>query len=228
LTLVCRAAYSGPAYLSRAKPGRFVITIIDYGSGNLLSVATAFRRLGAEITVSCQPADVLAAERIVLPGVGSLADGMNRLRETGVAGALERKVVQQRTPILGICLGMQMFSRRSEEGDAPGFGWIEAETRRFAPPADSPLKVPHMGWNEVRLARPHAIVRQVPSGACFYFAHSYHVVCDDPADVLATTDFGGEFTSAVQREHVFGFQFHPEKSHELGAQLIRNFLDYRE
>lgn len=204
-----------------------VVTIIDYGSGNLLSVAKAFRRLQPDVRVSNKAADVAAADKIVLPGVGSLADGMRQLEASGIAEVLRRRVAEQNTPLLGICLGLQMFTRHSEEGDAPGFGWIDAETLRFRPAEGSGLKVPHMGWNEVHLKRDHPIVRGIPSGACFYFAHSYRVLCNDPDDVLATTDYGGPFASAVQRGHLFGLQFHPEKSHDLGARLIRNFLEYR-
>jgi glutamine amidotransferase len=202
-----------------------VVTIIDYGSGNLLSVAKAFRRLLPDVCVSSRPEDVAQADKIVLPGVGSLADGMRHLEASGIAEVLRRRVTKEKVPILGICLGLQMFTRRSEEGDAPGFGWINAQTRRFAPTEQSGLKVPHLGWNEVRLTRQHPIVRGIPSGACFYFAHSYRVICEDQADVLATTDYGGQFASAVQRENLFGVQFHPEKSHDLGARLIRNFLE---
>lgn len=204
-----------------------MITIIDYGSGNLLSVATAFRKLGADLKVSSSPADVAAADKLVLPGVGSLGDGMDQLRRSGLVDLLNQRILAERVPILGICLGLQMFTKRSEEDDAPGFGWIDAETRRFRPAADSQLKVPHLGWNEVARRREHAILQGIPDRTCFYFAHSYHLVCHQPADVLTTTVYGDEFVSGIERGNLFGFQFHPEKSHDFGWRLIRNFLDYQ-
>jgi len=137
---------------------------------------------------------------------------------------LNRKVLEEHTPILGICLGMQLFTKHSEEGDAAGLGWIDADSRRFRFDAGSGLRVPHVGWNTIQRRQPSALLEGVPSDQQFYFVHSYHVVCRDPDDVLTTTWYGHDFVSAVHRGNILGVQFHPEKSHEEGMRLIANFI----
>lgn len=201
-----------------------MITIIDYGAGNLISVANSLRKLGVTPTISSNPDDIASAEKLVLPGVGSLGTGMNNLRELGLIDVLHERVLRQKTPILGICLGLQMFTKHSEEGDAAGLGWIDAETKRFSFEGPGAPKIPHIGWNEVTFRKAHPILEEVDSGSCFYFAHSYRVLCRDPADILATTNYGGEFVSAIQHENIFGIQFHAEKSHRTGFRLLKNFL----
>jgi glutamine amidotransferase len=199
-----------------------MIAIVDYGVGNLESVAHALARIGAEVVVTSQTERVAAADKLVLPGVGALDAAMNRLDDLGLIRILHDKVRGEGTPILGICLGLQLFTRSSEEGNVPGLGWIDARTCRF--PQDAALKVPHLGWNEVRFERSHAIWEGVPNGADFYFAHSYYVQCQSPGDVLATTDYGGRFCSAVQSGNILGIQFHAEKSHGSGWRLLQNFV----
>lgn len=201
-----------------------MITIIDYGAGNLISVAMTLRKLGSQVRITSAVDDVAKAEKLLLPGVGSLGTGMDNLRERNLIDVLNQKVLVDHTPILGICLGLQMFTRYSEEGDAAGLAWIDAETRRFQFPAESPLRVPHIGWNEVVWRKEHPVVQGIPSGSCFFFAHSYAVRCMNPEDVLATTSYGSDYHSAVQKNNIIGIQFHAEKSHQHGFQLLRNVL----
>lgn len=201
-----------------------MIAILDYGVGNLNSVATALRRSGAQPQIVRRSEDVLRAEKIIFPGVGSLGQAMQTLLASGLLPAIERKVFDEKTPVLGICLGMQMLSRYSEEGDAKGLGWIAADTRLFRHENGANVRVPHLGWNEVRVRRSHPLLEGISHPPAFYFAHSYHLVCDRQEDVLATTTHGYEFTCAVQVGNIHGVQFHPEKSHAIGKRVIDNFL----
>lgn len=202
-----------------------MITIINYGIGNLESVRRALRRAGSESVISADPADVLAADGIVLPGVGFFAEAMQNLRGTGLLDALNRKVLDDKTPALGICLGFQMFTRWSEEGDSEGLGWLDAETRRFRFD-DMPERppIPHLGWNDLAVRKEGPLLSGIPADACFYFAHSYYVSCHDAGDVLTHTTYGFEYVSSVQRGNLFGTQFHPEKSHASGLRLLENFV----
>ncbi len=202
-----------------------MIVVIDYGMCNLGSIVNMLRKVGAQPVVSADPAVVEQAAKLVLPGVGAFDNGMKRLRESGLVGVLTRKVVDQRTPILGLCLGMQLFSRGSDEGVTPGLGWLDAETQRFKFPAGSDsLKIPHMGWNAVHIERPNPLWTDMYEDPMFYFVHSYHVVCRDAADVSASTEYGVTFTSSVARGNILGTQFHPEKSHKFGMRLFANFV----
>lgn len=197
-----------------------MIAIVNYGIGNLDSVTRAFRKCGAEARVTSRPMDIEQAEAIVLPGVGCFAEAMRNLRNGGLLAILHRKVVEEKTPTLGICLGFQMFTKHSEEGNAEGLGWIDGETRRFRVAE----KIPHMGWNDLKVQKDSPILQDIAHEACFYFAHSYYVSCNDPGAVLATSEYGGPFVSAVAKDHLFGVQFHPEKSHANGLQIVRNFI----
>jgi len=203
-----------------------MLAVIDYGSGNLESVVRALRQLGASPMVARTPGEVARAERLVLPGVGFFDKAMAHLESSGMASALRQRVEVDRVPILGICLGFQLFTRRSEEGGAAGFGWLDAETKRFdfggGPEA---LKVPHMGWNEVAPPPGEGILAGLEPGACFYFAHSYYVDCKDPEAAVATTEYGHPFASAAQRDNIIGTQFHPEISHVNGFRLLERFLE---
>jgi glutamine amidotransferase len=199
-----------------------VIAIIDYGAGNLESVVRAFHKLGTEAEITADPATVAAATRIVLPGVGFFDKAMGILRTTGIADTLQRRVIQEATPVLGICLGFQMFCAHSEEGNAPGLGWLDARVLRL--PAEG-QKIPHIGWNDPAWQPEHPWARGIGEGACFYFAHSYYVNGADPAHTAATCHYGANFSAAFQRENIFGTQFHPEKSHGNGLHLLKNFLE---
>jgi glutamine amidotransferase len=213
------------------------VAIIDYGSGNLHSAAKAFERAAREggsslaVKVTAEPEEVLSAERVVLPGVGAFADCKESLaRIPGMIEALEESVRGQGKPFLGICVGLQlMASCGLEHGVTPGFGWVEGEVKAIAPP-DASLKIPHMGWNTLRLARRHALFEGIPTGdqgLHAYFVHSYHLVPADPDRLVATTDYGGPVTAFVARDNMAGSQFHPEKSQKLGLALIANFLTWK-
>lgn len=167
------------------------------------------------------PTEVRRARRLILPGVGAFDAAMKHLQGKGLLRALDQRVAAG-VPILGICLGMQLLARSSEEGNHSGLGWIPATARRIT--AQTELPVPHVGWNTVTVVKPHALFTGLHRDARFYFSHSYHLVCDVPADVLAMTRYGDVFPSAVQRDHVIGVQFHPEKSHRYGQDLLAHFL----
>jgi glutamine amidotransferase len=205
-----------------------MISVIDVGLGNIGSLLNMLDYLGIPSRAANNPESILTATRLILPGVGAFDHGMARLHASGFIPLLEQRVLKENTPLLGICLGMQLLGRSSEEGASPGLGWVPARSVRFAF-ADNParLRTPHMGWNEVRPATPGNLldlgVDDLGQGPRFYFVHSYHVVCDDPAEVAATTSHGLRFTSAIQRGRIYGVQFHPEKSHRWGKLLLTRF-----
>ena len=213
------------------------VVIIDYGSGNLHSAAKAFERAAREtganttIEVSARVADVLAADRIVLPGVGAFADCKRGLDAVpGLRDALEHTVRRQARPFLGICVGMQLLADRGlEHTTTDGLGWIPGEVR-ILQPADRSLKIPHMGWNTIDIRRPHALLDGIatgPKGLHAYFVHSYQLVTSDKATIVAEADYGGPVTAIVGRDNSAGTQFHPEKSQSLGLRLIGNFLTWK-
>ncbi|MGB6196274.1 MAG: imidazole glycerol phosphate synthase subunit HisH [Methyloceanibacter sp.] len=213
------------------------VAIIDYGSGNLHSAAKAFERAAREggselaIKVTARPEDVADADRIVLPGVGAFADCKRGLEEVpGMIDALEEAVQERGKPFLGICVGLQLMAERGlEHGVTPGLGWIKGEVRAIAP-SDPDLKVPHMGWNTLRVVRSNPLLEGVPTGEGglhAYFVHSYHLVPEEKADLVASTDYGGPITAFVAKDNMAGTQFHPEKSQKLGLALIANFLRWK-
>ncbi len=206
--------------------------LIDYGSGNLASAAKALSRAatatGHEIVTTADPEIVLDAERIVLPGVGAFADCMRGLSAVpGMVEVLRERVLKDGAPFLGICVGMQLLATVGREfGDHAGLGWIAGEVVKITP--DNPdLKIPHMGWNELKLLRPHALLNGIASGAHAYFVHSYQFRPILPDDLLATTDYGGPLTAMVGNENIAGTQFHPEKSQATGLRLLENFLRWK-
>lgn len=213
------------------------VAIIDYGSGNLHSAAKAFERAAREqgsdlaIKVTARPEDVADAERIVLPGVGAYADCKRGLEAVpGMIEALEEAVQARGKPFLGICVGLQLMAERGlEHGVTPGLGWIKGEVRAIAP-SDPELKIPHMGWNTLRLERATPLLEGVPTGEGglhAYFVHSYHVVPEEDSDLVASTDYGGPITALIAKDNMAGTQFHPEKSQKLGLALIANFLRWK-
>jgi glutamine amidotransferase len=203
------------------------VAIVDYGMGNLHSVKRKLERVGVHPQVTSEPDELLGADKLVLPGVGHFGKAMEHLGTMGLLPALHEAVMAKGTPILGICLGMQLFARGSEEGGAEGLGWIDADVVRFDIDDTRRFKVPQMGWNGVRITRESPLFEGLTEQAEFYFVHAYHVVCHDKSDVLCETDYGYAFASAVQRGNVFGVQFHPEKSHDTGEAMLKNFLYLR-
>lgn len=213
------------------------VVIIDYGSGNLHSAAKAFERAAREaeldlaITVSSDPNVVAKADRIVLPGVGAFADCRRGLDSVpGMVEVLQRRVHEDKRPFFGICVGMQLMATRGlEHTTSYGLDWIKGDVKAIKP-SDAGLKIPHMGWNTLELAKPHPLLDGIPTGPDglhAYFVHSYALNANDPADIVATTDYGGPVTAIVGRDNLVGAQFHPEKSQALGLRLIANFLRWR-
>lgn len=201
------------------------VTIVDYGLGNLGSVANMLRKVGVASVRASTPDEIAKATALILPGVGHYDMGMNNLRSRGFEPVLNTLVIEQKVPVLGICLGAQLLGRGSEEGTARGLGWIAADVKRFAFPGGASLPIPHMGWNDVEPTDPVLFKGHQPSETRFYFVHSYHLVADDPGDVAAWTTYGYRFAAAVRRGNIVGAQFHPEKSHKHGMAMLRNWLE---
>lgn len=198
-----------------------MIVIVDYGVGNLRSISNMLRKVGAPARVSHDPAEIAAADKLLLPGVGHFDHAMRMLRQTGLQDCLDRFALESRRPVLGICLGAQILGKGSEEGDASGLGWLDMECRRL--PETEEHRVPHMGWNQIALRRDCALFPDLQPDSRYYFAHSYYMECTDPADAVAVTRHGLEFTCVVQRDNIFGTQFHPEKSLRHGLAVLRAF-----
>lgn len=204
-----------------------MIVIVDYGMGNLGSILNMLKRIGASAKISAEASEIRSADKLILPGVGAFDTGMKRLNSLGLTDVLNEKVLADKTPTLGVCLGMQLLMLRSEEGSEPGLGWLDGSTIRFRfDPKEKKLKLPHMGWNTVRMAQDGALAHGLSSDSRFYFVHSYHVVCVHAADIVAVTDYGYEFPSMVQHGNIAGAQFHPEKSHRFGMQVYKNFVEW--
>ena len=198
-----------------------MITIVDYGAGNVASLANMLEYVGTDSRSSCDPIEIEGASRLLLPGVGSFAFAMKTLRARQLDIAIQN-AVGNGALLLGVCLGMQLLGRFSEEGDAEGLGLLEADVRRIRSPNDK-LKIPNMGWHEVKTCKSHWLVQENSLPERYYFAHSYHMICENPGDVVATIDYDGTKVVAVAHNNVFGVQFHPEKSHRFGARLLSDF-----
>lgn len=203
-----------------------MISIVDYGLGNVQAFANIYKRLDIPVTMAKTAGDLAGGSHIILPGVGAFDWAMTRLNESGMRETLDDLVLNQKKPVLGICVGMQMMARSSDEGMAGGLGWFDASVKLFD---DSLFQgrthLPHMGWNDIEPLRTDGLFRDLGDGARFYFLHSYYFSPNDAADVLATTFYGSRFSSAIQRGNVHGVQFHPEKSHAWGIQLLKNFAE---
>jgi glutamine amidotransferase len=202
-----------------------MIAIINYGVGNLGSIQNMFKYVGyPDVLVTKNIDDINSAEKLVLPGVGAFDAGMEKIHQSGLLETLNKNVLEQKKPVLGICLGMQLLTRKSEEGVEAGLGWIDAETIKFKFDSDKKnLKIPHMGWNEVKVSKGHPFLNGLTQPARFYFVHSYYVKCHNPEDELLSCRYGVEFSCAVQYRNIMGVQFHAEKSHKFGMQLLKNF-----
>lgn len=203
-----------------------MVAIVDYGVGNLQSLERAFSAAGAITRVTGDEAELSQASAIVLPGVGHFQEAMEHLHARGLIAALERRVMGEGVPLLGVCLGMQLLMQRSDEGDVPGLGWISGQVRGLRQLCDDPaLRVPHIGWNAVNAPAESRLFTGLPQGSCFYFAHSFAAPAAD-AEYAAHAVYGAPFVAAVEQGNLFGTQFHPEKSHANGLHLLRNFLAY--
>jgi glutamine amidotransferase len=198
-----------------------MIVIVDYDIGNVAAVLNMFQRIGIPCHVSSSPLDIERAERIILPGNGAFDACMINLRSSGLIPFLERQVLQKSKPLLGICVGAQMLGHGSAEGLESGLGWLDMRVKRF--PAIPGLRIPHMGWNQVRPDITHPLTKGMTKDARFYFVHSYYMQPADPNDVFLTSQYGIEFASGVARRNIAGVQFHPEKSHRFGKQLFKTF-----
>jgi glutamine amidotransferase len=201
-----------------------MITIVNYGMGNLGSLLNMFKRTGVKARIESAPEAILDADKLVLPGVGAFDAAMERINESpGLRAALDHKALVERIPVIGICLGMQLLVRSSEEGNLPGLGWIAGEAKRL--PRREGLKVPHMGWNIAHPNTPSPLTHDVGLEPRYYFVHSYFVTVENPAHSLMRTQYGIEFDSAIGDGNIYGAQFHPEKSHRFGMQILKNFSD---
>jgi len=203
-----------------------MIIIIDYGMGNLGSLANMLKKIHLPAKISSDLEDIESAEKLILPGVGSFDHGMQKLQELNLIEILNKKVIRDKTSILGICLGMQLFTKTSEEGSKPGLGWVDANTVKFNVGKDPSFKIPHMGWDTLDIKKTHFLMQNTDSNAMYYFVHSFHVVCNRSDDVLSTSHYGYHFVSSLAKDNITGVQFHPEKSHKYGMKLLENFCNH--
>jgi glutamine amidotransferase len=201
-----------------------VISIVDYGVGNIQAIANIYKRLNIPVRIARTAEELAGAERLILPGVGAFDWAMDRLNKSGMRGVLDELVLSQGKPVLGICVGMQMLAKRSDEGTLDGLGWIDGEVRKFdrAPPSQRAY-LPHMGWNDVEPQCLERLFKDIGATGRFYFLHSYYFAPKDQNMILGVTDYGGTFASCVRAGNIYGVQFHPEKSHQWGIQLLKNF-----
>lgn len=199
-----------------------MIVIVDYGLGNLGSIKNMFKKIGVDSVISSEPSQISNASKLVLPGVGNFGKGMYELEKSGLREMLTQKVINNKTPILGICLGMQLMTDDSEESGSKGLGWIPSRTLKFNFD-NSELKVPHMGWNTIKVINENPLIKISDEEIRYYFVHSYYVKVSDENHSLAKTNYGLTFDSVIQKENIYGVQFHPEKSHKYGMTLLQNF-----
>jgi glutamine amidotransferase len=202
------------------------ITIIDYGIGNLGSILNMLRKIGADAVISSSKEEIEKANKLILPGIGAFDSGMKKLLEKNILDVLNKKVLEEKVPVLGICLGMQLMTEKSGEGSIGGLGWIRGEAVRFEfGTNEKKYKVPHMGWNYVHPCKESRLLTGMYADPRFYFVHSYYIKCAKPTDVLLKCNYAFDFDAAFERDNIFGVQFHPEKSHKYGMKLLKNFAD---
>jgi len=204
-----------------------MITIVNYGMGNLGSILNMFNYLGFAAEITSDPAKISQASKLILPGVGAFDNGMQELENKNLVEALNESVLRKKVPILGICLGMQLMTNKSEEGGLPGLGWFDVDTIKFSFSGGqcNQLKIPHMGWNFVRPRRDSLLLKNLSENSKFYFVHSFHIPIKENGAVLLETTYGFPFASALEKENIMAVQFHPEKSHRYGLQLFKNFAE---
>ena len=204
-----------------------MVTIIDYGVGNIGSIANMLKKVGSDSAITSDPEQIAKAEKIVLCGIGAFDDGMSKLESMHIIDVLKKKVLEDKIPILGVCLGMQLFTKGSEEGIKEGLGFINGYTKRFdfsGIKSEKPLRIPHMGWNIARASKISKLYENMYDEPRFYFVHSYYVSLDHKEDELLQTNYGIDFTSSFEKANIIGVQFHPEKSHKFGMRLYENFV----
>lgn len=202
-----------------------MIGIIDYGLGNVKAFANVYKMLNIPAIIVTKPHELIKVSRVIMPGVGAFDHAMKCLQDSGMREMLDEIVLHQQVPVLGICVGMQMLTNSSEEGVSPGLKWIKGDVKKIDSSFNKSIYVPHMGWNDVKPLNNNDLFRGLSDDARFYFLHSYYVHCQRNEDVIAVTNYGVEFACAVNHENVFGVQFHPEKSHQYGIKLLKNFSE---
>jgi len=201
-----------------------MITIIDYGSGNIRAIANIYEKLNIPYLIAKRPDDVIGAKKIFLPGVGAFDETISKLDEIGFRSVLDKEVLENKVPILGICVGMQILAETSEEGALKGLGYIKGHVKKFdVTKLEAKPKLPHLGWNSIEIKRKTPLLENIDPYKGFYFLHTYFFECSDDNDALTTTNYGYSFSSAINHNNIFGFQFHPEKSHSNGVNLLHNF-----
>lgn len=204
-----------------------MIGIINYGSGNIQAILNIYKRLNTYAFVANTSEDILKAGKLILPGVGAFDETMEKLVSSGLIESLNEQVLEEKIPVLGICVGMQVMAKKSDEGEREGLGWFDAEVKKLEPKNEDgeAVLLPHMGWNSVQQMKDNSLFSDIDPEIGFYFLHSYHFVCFNEGDVLAKTNYGNIVTSAALKDNIFGTQFHPEKSHTNGIQIFKNFSE---
>jgi glutamine amidotransferase len=201
------------------------LVIVDYGTGNLNSVKKSLDRMRVSSIISSDPREIINAEKIILPGVGHFAKAMCNLKDLNLLDTLHEAVLVKKKPVLGICLGMELMAKESEEGNAEGLGWLDAEIIKFSVSDKIKYKIPYIGWNQIYKKKRSLLMKNISDLSEFYFVHSYHLKINNQSDILNETQYEYFFPSAIEKDNIFGVQYHPEKSHDVGAQLLKNFIE---
>ena len=200
------------------------LTIVDYRMGNLNSVKKKLDRLKTTVSITSNPKDIIKADKIILVGVGHFAKAMKNIKELDLLDALNEVAIIKKKPVLGICLGMQLMAKDSEEGNTEGLGWLDANVRRMQVDDTLKFKIPHTGWNKIIQSKKSHLMKGIPESSEFYFVHSYHLMSNETSNILNETEYCFKFTSAIEKNNIFGVQYHPEKSHDVGEVLLKNFI----
>ncbi len=201
------------------------LVIVNYGMGNLNSVKKMLDRMRVDAVISSNPEDIVNCRKIILPGVGHFGKAMSNLRKLDLLDVLNEAVLVKKKPVLGICLGMQLMAKKSEEGNVAGLGWFDAEVEKFSISDKIKYKIPHIGWNRINIKTKSPLMSDISDSSEFYFVHSYHLKAHHKADVINETQYDYTFASAIAKGNIFGVQYHPEKSHDAGARLLKNFIE---